>query len=400
MDSDRGSSINYRKLEELARLDARLLDPDKPAAEQGAKLDELRRELRDFRSRQPEGQRSWAALARVFGMDSGGLSRFAAGESAGEKSIRRIDEVLAAATKAGDRPQVGEFVTTAVSLACFGAIRLGISHSSMPVLVGSPGAGKTLALRAFVGQSAVSIYVCVTPEAANARGLSSLLAHAINQHLVASGKRGAVFAGHSHPRRVAALCGWLRGRSAVLLIDEAQRLKASGLDLLRALHDASEVSTPNGPQRVPIVLAGDHTFLRLVVGAKGAGEPLTKGRPIIAPQLARRLWPVVDLDRDVPADGDPRKLFTLGEVKAVLSQQRLRLVDDEGLRFCLRLANDPHAGRLGLVVAVVRLAFDLADGPRIGLAELYEASKLVFGTPVEPVVPGVRAAEETVSAAG
>ena len=160
-------------------------------------------------------------------------------------------------------------------------------------------------------------------------------------------------------------------RTMLILVDEAQKLRPSGLEMLRDLHDSSD---PTGQYPVPIVLFGDHDFHKLLIRSRN-GEPSP-----IRPQLTRRIYPVFDSHSpDAGLSDDPDKLYSLQDIIEILRNRNLRLITDEAQRWLWGVSNCSGWGALGLVSALVRMANDVAAGKQIGVRELRSALRLVIG---------------------
>jgi len=310
----------------------------------------------------PQGKAiSWKAIADRLGIPPSTFSELRRGAYRGDRQrlYRVIDTFLAEERAKAGRFDVQAYARTGVARRIWGVIACCIKQSLMAAVVAEAGVGKTAAARAFAADREGTVCIRVDEVSGDARGVTAALWRAF--------RRGGT---PSHRARLAGLIKHLRTvRTAVILIDEAQKLKADGLEALRDLHDASD---PDGRRNVPIVFFGDHGFLRLIVRAR-SGEP-----GAIRAQLSRRLYPVLELASGA-GQGGGEPLFSVEDLTKVLRNDRLRVVTEAGVRWLCSLANTPGYGALGFAMAIARMAFDIARETPVGVEDLRRALAMAIG---------------------
>ncbi len=178
-----------------------------------------------------------------------------------------------------------------------------------------------------------------------------------------------------HSRRMQAIERFLaERRNSVLLVDEAQKLSANGLELLRDLHDASD---PTGRRNLPITLLGDERLGRLIGDARdGRTSRMTS-------QFSSRLYPILNLADWVGDNGGV--YYTVEDVRRITQNQRLKLLTPRGEQWLTALANvDTEDGFLRTAMAVLRGATlfygaVLREGKRLDVEHLRQAFILSCG---------------------
>ncbi|HUU97358.1 MAG TPA: ATP-binding protein [Phycisphaerae bacterium] len=322
---------------------------------------------------------SWKRLAELIGgkdhVPHSTLSEIVSGKYKGDRNkyLRMIDRFLAEDRERAGRFDVRQHAEIGLTRKIFGVIRATIRNNSMSLIVGEPGAGKSVHGRGFAADRGGVIVICPDETFNNARGVSHLLCQGID------GLRNMLQ--KPHPKRLAAVQSYFRQhRNLVIVVDECQQLTAEGLTCLRNLHDKSD---PEGQRCTPIIFFGDEHFYRLLVKSRN-GE-----RSPIAPQLTRRIFPVFDIKRD-GADDDGN-VFTVEDIVRIIRNERVRVVTSDGTKWLTRLANVHGWGSLGFAIAVLRMAFDISTKIPIDVPELVAALRMSIGP---------RAMEEVDEAAG
>jgi hypothetical protein len=313
---------------------------------------------------------AWGRLSELIGIAQGTLVDVVRNKYKGDTDavLRKIDQFLA-----DDRARAGRFdfrthARIGLTEAIFGAIRSAVRMNSMAVIIGESGDGKSVHARAF--QLDRGGVVLIRPDQAHVtdRGVTRLLCNAID------GLRPQY--NTSHARRVMAIKDWLRKHgTAVIVVDEAQKLSREGLEMLRDIHD---ISDPTGRRNVPIVFFGDHDFKKLIFrGRAGARSP-------ISPQTARRMRPVLDLEFDCVVD-DRGGIYSAEDIVKIVRNNRVKLLTSQAVRWLRNLANTAGWGRLGMAMGVLQQAIDTAVSPGAELADaidvpaLREALDMTFG---------------------
>ena len=223
----------------------------------------------------------------------------------------------------------------------------------MAAIVGTPGLGKTKAMRRYCQlHPEHAFYSDFAPADASLSAMLDVLAGLVGAYEVDRGihhKHRAV--AHAIRRRMesdlSAVSGDEFGEAAgrvVLLIDEAQELTPAALQGLKALHDQTGVA---------IVLAGNETVINQFYTGKGLVKPEYA-------QLDRRIVQRREVKGLVPAD------------VAALARHH-GIGGTKELSFLKRLAKFGHG--LALPDNVIREARFAARNRPIGLCELEEAAR-------------------------
>lgn len=370
--SDPNSENGLSQLGQEARIDHRLIPDGNPIRTEAA--EQVIRDARDFiLARRVQAKRYSAVdFAREAGLvtslgtpiSASLLSQIFAGcyEGDTDRYLRQIDAFLAAQAERAERFDTSGFVHVGVAEKIFGVIRAAKRNNSMGLVVMEPGEGKSTIAMAYAASDPHAVLVRIEERAGTAKAVID----AVHRGLAS---REPVH-GYNQKREVIRV-RMTGNRSMIVLVDEAQKLQRSGLEMLRDLHDASD---PTGQYPVPIVLFGDHGFLRLLVRSRH-GEAT-----MIRPQLTRRIYPVFDShSAEAGLTNDPDKLYTLADIVSILRNRRLRLITDDATRWLWGVSNCRGWGALGLVMAIVRLAHDVAGDKPIGVPELRTALRLVIG---------------------
>lgn len=287
-------------------------------------------------------------LSDQIGVSPSVLTEWINGKYKGDSDAvaRKVDQFLADERQRAGRFDFRQHAKIALTHKIFGAIKAGIINNTMPVIIGPPGCGKTAHARAFQSERGGVLYVRIEEERCTDRGITALLCDTIQELRPMKARQ--------HRQRLDSIKTWLRKRrNTVLLVDECQKLDASGLEMLRTLHD---ITDPDGAHCMPIVFFGDEHFYKLLVRAK-AGD-----RSPIAPQMIRRMVPVFDVAKDggVEPDGGG-DLYTVQDIVAIVRNDRVKLLDRKALRWLTDLANVAGFGQLGFAIKVLQIACDLME---------------------------------------
>jgi len=340
---------------------------------------ELERQLIDdlkaYRQDNPRNGQplAWGRLANMIGVSQATLVEFAKSKYRGDKKAVALK---IARFLAEDRERAGRFdfrshAQISITEMIFGTIKSGIRRNTMPVIIGSPGTGKSAHGRAFAVDRGAVIVITADPANRNDRAVTRMLCSAIDPL--------RQFYTAAHHKRKTEIMTWLRKHgSTVIVVDEAQQLDRDGLEMLRSIHDQSD---PTSRRRIPIIFFGDHDFYKLL--AKGrAGQ-----RSTICAQLARRMSPVLDIDRDCQLDDDGT-IYTAEDVIKIVRNNRVRLLTGRAVRWLRDLANVHGYGRLGFALDVLGQAIDIIVPAESKLAKpidvdtLQEALEMTLGRSV------------------
>lgn len=350
----------FQELAAQSRVDARMRSNGEYTTEERIALCE---ELQDWRltQRTPAGKPlPWTRVAEQIGINPTILGEVRHGTYKGDtqKQLKLIDQFLA-----DERIRAGRFDDRA--FAVIGIVRMiwavlltCIKHCSMGLVCADPGDGKSTIARAFASDREGVVLIRIDQAHRDARGVTALLYGALR-----------LVGNKNHRERMSAIVTYLRKRqSTVILVDEAQKLKPDGLEILRDLHDASD---PDNRRNTPVVFFADHDFWKLILRTRN-GEPSP-----IKSQLTRRLYPCLNVEGELARTGGD--LFTVADVTKILRNDRLRVVTAEGVKWLRDLANVRGWGSLGFAMAVARMAVDVCKNPPVGIEDLRAALQMAVG---------------------
>ncbi len=370
----------FEALHQQGRVDYRMVKDDQEITA------ELRRQIIDdlkaYRDDNPLSAGkplSWQRLAEMIGLPPSTIHNIRHDTYKGNRDavLRKIDQFLADEREKRGRFEFRAHAQIGMTGKIFGTIRTGIRRNWMPVIIGSPGVGKSAHVRAFAADRGGVVIIRPDEAHRDDRGVTILLCNAID------GLRPQVHA--PHRKRLLEIKGWLRKHgSTVLVIDECQKLNRAGLEMLRDIHDISDAS---GRRGIPIILFGDHRFKQLIEASRA------DAKTVIEPQLARRLKPVLDIDAECALDEDGG-LFTVEDIVKIVQNERVRILAPRAARWLRDLANVVGYGRLGFALDVLKLAIDISLPPGgapkltklIDVDVLQEALEMTFGKSVAIVI--------------
>lgn len=361
------------KISQHGRVDYRMVTDDQKLTPELER--QIIEDLKAYRADNPRNGQplAWGRLANLIGVSQGTLVDVVKDKYKGDTKavILKIDRFLSE-----DRERAGRFdfrthAHIGITEAVFGTIKSGIRRNTMPVIIGSPGTGKSTTGRAFALDRGSVVVITADPANRNDRAVTRLLCNALD------GLRQ--FYNAPHHKRLTEIMSWLRKHGAtVIIVDEAQQLDRDGLEMLRAIHDKSD---PANRRRIPIIFFGDHDFYKLLQKGR-AGQ-----RSTICAQLARRMTPVLDIDRDCQMD-DEGGLYSVEDIIKIIRNNRVRLLSSRGLRWLRALANVHGFGKLGFALDVLGLAIDVVVPPGgtlskpIDVDALQEALEMTVGRSV------------------
>lgn len=356
------------RLAETSRVDAMMSRDGRYSTEQETSLIA---ELNDWALNHHSGghKTPWTKMAELVGVPYEILRQLVRREydsAEKPKYLKLIDEFLADERARSGRFDSRRFTSIGVTRPIFGAIQAAIANGTMALIVGPPGSGKTSHAKAFQAERAGVVMIRIDDANRDARGVTRLICGAI--------KELRPMAGRAHAKRLASIRSYIGNhRNLVLVVDECQRLTSDGLEMIRDVHDAGD---PSGARPVPVVLFGDLDFYKLLLRSRD-GE-----RTPIKPQVTRRIMPIVDLSNIATQDGGGTRagVYSVEDIVRILRNDRLRVVDERGIRFLATIANAEGYGSLGFAMRLLDLAFHLfRDRTPLGVSDLMAAMRLSIG---------------------
>jgi len=357
-----------RRLSTDARVEARMLDQDKPITD--AQRATLLRELTSYKERTKVGGASisWSKLAEGIGVSNSVLTETVRGKYGGDVDgvLRKIDQFLAAEQQRDAEPSIRERQKISVSDVCHAVASEAITCNSMAVITGEHGIGKTVSAKWIQERNAGAVLITCDDKDCDENFVIDALYDAL---------RIGTHTPHRRHKKREIVAHLETHRNVIIIVDECQKLTRAALELLRTIHDQSD---GDGRRNTPVILFGDQDFYRLVVQSKGGK------RTLLSPQITSRLYPVVSLEahcfqRDDEGQAIPNSVYTTKDIEQVIKNQRLRIVRPDAIGWITRLANVHHHGRLRLAVRVVEIARRTKTGPTVTVKDLVAALELFLG---------------------
>jgi len=360
-----------KRLAAAGRIDFRMLTEEQSiTAEQRA---QLLGELEDWRRDHPKNDgrpHPLNRLAGLIGVSPSVLTEVLHGKYKGDTDnvMRLLDTFLAEERQKVGRHDFRQFARIGLTQKIFGAINVGLQLNSMPVIIGEPGSCKTAHARAFAITRGSCVLLRIEDEPADRRTVTELLCDAIQELRPMKDK--------PHRRRLESIKSWLaKRRQTVLIIDEAQKLSASGLEVLRDLHDGSD---PEGKRCMPVVFFGDKRFKDLIAATRDGRT--TK----VAAQMVRRMSPIFEIQSDGCVEGGDGDLYTVEDIVAVTRNSRIKLLTRAALRWLTLLANVKGYGYLGFAIMVLRqgtilYSAEIAANKQLDVEEMQESFMATAG---------------------
>lgn len=385
MDTEREAAKSFgSRLEDAGRRDYHMRT-DAQTYEEGD-LPKLIRELTAWREDHPDKRGKippWEHIANLVGIAPSTFSQAKDGVYRGDtqKICRALDEFLARQAEKRDRLDGREFVTISIARKMRGAAMTAITNNSMAAIIGDPGTGKTKFAIALGMSLTNSIFIRVIQGRGTAKHIIRQIYDEIRKR-----QRGQHNVRYSGEMIEVIEDYLLRHRNVVIIVDEAQKLAKSGLEVIRDFHDRSDMG---GSDCIPVIFFGDREFLRHIQQArKGVSN-------IVAPQLSRRIAPVFDVENERGEDGGA-PLYSTDDIVRVLKNDRLRIFTPAGIRWITKLANLKNYGALGFAVQVARIAYETTRRRPIDVDDLREALRGAIGPDADAVsVDGQDDAVET-----
>jgi energy-coupling factor transporter ATP-binding protein EcfA2 len=315
-------------------------------------------------------------LARMAGVSPEALAGVLKAKSyapAHADVLRKAEAAIAEWFNRRTMPDGRRFVTTRVAKEVFAVVRLTSQHQGIGVVTGPSGIGKTTALQAVKRldfPSAILLEVnagCCSPHsfllaAFQAERMSSARLPA--RRGTPSGFKGGLIADAFNR-----LADKLTGSGRLILVDEADGLKADTFNIIRQLHDATGC---------PIVLAGRpplHARIARTMRDERVGGSLV-GRICVEHSITP--------EGVTGTDPGARWLFSVEEVVAMLNQYKVTYSPDAARWLCA-LANvsaiegQREGGALRFALKVFEMALTIRAGREVTVNLLKEANSLLRG---------------------
>jgi DNA transposition AAA+ family ATPase len=203
--------------------------------------------------------KSQAEVGKELGYSSGSrLNQFLSNTHVSIEIVKKIEQLLKISAKREAAPKKPPYQETSTSRRVAKLIERCHTRGEMGVAYGDPGVGKTMAIREYAKENPDAIVVTVSPTTANITGINELLAAALD--IKEKGSR----------RITAGVIAKLKGETKrVIIVDEAQHLKAKVVNHLRSIVDATEDEDTG--ERIGMALVGNfEIFFELKVKQQAA----------------------------------------------------------------------------------------------------------------------------------
>lgn len=254
------------------------------------------------------------------------LSQFLNGLYRGdcERVARAMNELMERDAGAQQTPRPDGFVETEAAKRMLVTIRTAIQTRSVGEVIGPAGVGKTMTARCAATIYTGSIYLRVLETTRSPYGLLADLSRAVN----IPGRGNMTM-------RLRQIIEHLKGTDRPLLVDEAHKLRPAALEILRDVHDASEV---------PLIL----------FGTKDLRDNLSDTGMFYG-QFTSRIVARCDVTEMALHPKHPRPLFTIDEIRKVFEGSKVKLTGD-GAKFLTELACVPGLGGLRICEKLLMIA--------------------------------------------
>lgn len=311
-----------------------------------------------------EKGKAQAALAKGIGEPPSTVSQVLSGtypEGKGggvaksDEILYRLDRFISDEAGRERAPKPSGFAWTSVANDIKGVATFANEISTMAVVVGSAGIGKTLCCEALLSIFPGSIMVTASDVT---RTASAFLAElAVRMKMT---PRGQV----THDRR--RVVSLLHDSHRLLIVDEAHLLAKVPLNTIRQLHDET---------KIPVLLVGLPALTKLL--QQGRGDDSSGAT------LYSRVGMYCDLEERCRA-GDGEPLYGIDDIRKVFAKSLIRITHD-GFKWLSAVANIPEEGGLRRAARALVAALCVAQrggkgADEIGAKELNEACRLLLGS--------------------
>lgn len=321
------------RLTEEARIlgEARMLRDDQEITPDIA--EQIVKKLREHLERVKKSE-AWAAKSMAISATT--LSEVLGGTYAAksEKHYRAIDKWIELQILKENAPRPSGFVKSIdVSMQIYRAARLAMETSSIVMVHGPAGIGKTITAQAIRAETPGSIFISITTAGQRKLAVLSLISTALRLPAMK-------FTSHDLFQQIV---DTLKGTGRLLFVDEVHKLegrqKDEALHCLRDLHDATEI---------PMLWLGMSSIAKYIQTGQAKGyESLD--------QLHSRIGFWLNLTEAANADGPGGGLYSIEDIRSIITAGKLRITPD-GARYLQMLANIPGQGALRSVDKLLKLA--------------------------------------------
>ena len=239
--------------------------------------DEARAAILDYQAKSGKSQ---AEVAKELGYSPTAISRFKSGTYDGDHDsiVKAVEQLLKITAKREAAPKKPPYQATSTSIQVASLIEMCHGRGEMGVAYGDPGVGKTMAVRQYAKENEDAIVITISPTTATITGVNELIAEKLGIKEKTS-------------RRITAgIVAKLKGTKRVIVIDEAQHLKAKVVNHLRSIVDATEDEETG--ERIGMALVGnDEIFHELKVKQAAAfsqiSDRITYWKHLVASEVSR-----------------------------------------------------------------------------------------------------------------
>ncbi len=172
---------------------------------------------------------SWANIATKVGKTGSTISQFAHGTYPSPDSIEEIvARYLDALDTEVDLEQFAQIVDTRTNQEVQTHLQYAQTLSTIAVVAGAPGVGKTVACQQFIGKGNNRFLVTASPAQSSVNSVLTIVAEALGLAVASNNSSNA-----------ANIVRRLRGTQGIIIIDEAQHLSRGAIEQLRSMRDAT-----------------------------------------------------------------------------------------------------------------------------------------------------------------
>lgn len=213
--------------------------------------DEARQAIRDYREKHSKSQNE---IAKELGFSATAVSQFMSGtyQASTQGIIESVERLIKISVKRDVAPKRPGFKMTTASRRVTDLITLCHVQGELGVAHGDPGVGKTMAVRQYAKSNPDAVVITVSPTSATISGVNELIAEKLKIK-------------EKVTRRITAeIIAKLRGSKRVIIVDEAQHLKARVVNHLRSIIDAT-YDEDTGEQIGMALVGNDEIYFELKV---------------------------------------------------------------------------------------------------------------------------------------